>query len=150
MHIRNHLVSYQNGETKRTENLLRSSGISITLGAIRGKEEVRQTRPRKGANKLKIFKLYIMEKYGRNKQVLDGELDDNQVMMDLEKGKFFGLNPVGKRIWDLIEQPKSFIEIIQYLLAEFDVSEEQCVQEVTVFLDKAVASEIVTKHELDL
>ena len=54
-----------------------------------------------------------MEKYSRNQQIIDGELDDNQVMMHLEKGKYFGLNPLGKRIWELIEKPKSFSEIIQ-------------------------------------
>ena len=54
-----------------------------------------------------------MEKYSRNQQIIDGELDDNQVMMHLEKGKYFGLSPLGKRIWELIEKPKSFSEIIQ-------------------------------------
>jgi len=90
-----------------------------------------------------------MEKYSRNQQIIDGELDNNQVMMHLEKGKYFGLNPVGKRIWELIVQPKSFSEIIQHLLSEFDVTEEQCTREVKDFLDKAIASDIVTKDELD-
>ncbi|MCK9625818.1 MAG: PqqD family peptide modification chaperone [Bacteroidales bacterium] len=53
-----------------------------------------------------------MKKYSRNSNIIDGELDDNQVMMHLEKGKYFGLNQVGKRIWELIEEPKSFSEII--------------------------------------
>lgn len=88
-----------------------------------------------------------MEKYARNKQIIDGELDDNQVMMHLEKGKYYGLNPVGKRIWDLIEQPKSFQEITKILLEEFDVSKEQCESEVQTFLDKAIQNEIIIKSE---
>lgn len=47
-----------------------------------------------------------MEKYGRNPNIIDGELQDNQVMMHIEKGKYFGLNPIGKRIWELIAEPK--------------------------------------------
>lgn len=90
-----------------------------------------------------------MEKYRRNKQILDGELDDNQVMMHLEKGKYFGLNPVGKRIWELIEQPKSYDELIQILLAEYEVSAEQCTQEVQSFLNKAINYDIVVKDEVD-
>ncbi|MEL7588578.1 MAG: PqqD family peptide modification chaperone [Prolixibacteraceae bacterium] len=88
-----------------------------------------------------------MEKYSRNDQIIDGELDDHQVMMHLERGKYFGLNPVGKRIWDLIEAPKSFRELTDILLEEFDVTKEQCEQEVRTFLDKAVASAIIVKSE---
>lgn len=89
-----------------------------------------------------------MEKYCRNEQIIDGELDNNQIMMHLEKGKYFGLNPVGKRIWELIEQPKSFQEISDVLLAEFEVAETQCFQEAQAFLDKAVQYDIIKKSEI--
>ena len=86
-----------------------------------------------------------MTKYTRNTQVIDGTIDDNLVMMHLEKGKYFGLNPVGKRIWELIETSKDSTGIIQCLMTEFDVTEEQCTREVAAFLDKAVACDIVTQ-----
>jgi hypothetical protein len=89
-----------------------------------------------------------MEKYCRNEQIIDGELDNNQIMMHLEKGKYFGLNPVGKRIWELIEQPKSFQEISAVLLSEFEVVEAQCYQEAQAFLDKAVQYDIIKKSEI--
>jgi hypothetical protein len=88
-----------------------------------------------------------MEKYNRNEQIIDGELDDNQVMMHIEKGKYFGLNPVGKRIWELIEQPRSFKEITAILLSEFNVSEEQCKQEVNEFLEKCIKFDILKRDE---
>ncbi len=91
-----------------------------------------------------------MEKYRRNEQIIDGELDDNQVMMHIEKGKYFGLNPVGKRIWELIKEPKSFPEITQNLMSEFDVTEAQCTSEVRDFLDKAVKCDIVQKYEVEV
>ena len=91
-----------------------------------------------------------MEKYRRNEQILDGELDDNQVMMHIEKGKYFGLNPVGKRIWKLIEEPKSFPEITKNLMSEFDVTETLCASEVRDFLDKAVNFDIIKKSEMEL
>jgi len=91
-----------------------------------------------------------MEKYSRNTQIIDGELDNNQVMLHLEKGKYFGLNSVGKRIWDMIEQPTSFEEIIAVLLSEFDVSESQCSQEAKTFLDKAVQYDVIKKSEFSI
>lgn len=89
----------------------------------------------------------MMEVYSRNEQIIDGELDKNQVMMHIEKGKYYGLTPVGKRIWDLIEQPKSYEDILDVLLSEYDVTKEQCEQEVRPFLDKSVHYNIIVKSE---
>ena len=90
-----------------------------------------------------------MEKYHRNKQIIDGELDNQQIMMSLENGTYYGLNPIGKRIWDLIENPLSFEDIVQILLSEFEVSKDQCNQEVQLFLDNAMKMEIILKSEMD-
>jgi hypothetical protein len=88
-----------------------------------------------------------MEIYSRNQQIIDGELDENQVMMHIEKGKYFGLTPVGKRIWDLMEQPRSLDEITDALLSEYDVAKDQCEKEVQLFLEKAVQYNIIIKSE---
>jgi len=90
-----------------------------------------------------------MESYCRNQQIIDGELDDNQVMMHLEKGKYFGLNPVGKRIWELIAHPISFEEITDVLLAEFNVEKSTCMKEVEAFLEKALKYEIIERYEVN-
>lgn len=89
-----------------------------------------------------------MEKYSRNEQIIDGELDDNQVMMHLDKGKYFGLDPVAKRIWQLIEDPKSIQEITEVLLDEFEVTPEQCLEDVQAFLEKAIQFDIIKKSDL--
>lgn len=88
-----------------------------------------------------------MEKFIQNKLLISGELDDFQVMMHLERGKYFGLNPVGKRIWELIEVPKNVDELTQLLMEEYQVSESQCRQEVEEFLGKAFQREIIVKYE---
>lgn len=90
-----------------------------------------------------------MEKYVRNNNIIDGKLDDHQIMMHLEKGKYFGLNPVGKRIWELMEQPKTMEELTSVLLSEYEVSEYQCRQEISDFLKKAVILDIIRKNDID-
>lgn len=87
-----------------------------------------------------------MEKYYRNNEILDGNLEGSLVMMDIQKGKYFSLNPVGKRIWEMIEQPKSFDEITDLLQAEFEVTPEQCSSEVIEFLAKMEKSGIIKKE----
>ncbi len=89
-----------------------------------------------------------MEKYIRNEQIIDGELDDNQVMMHLDKGKYYGLDSIGKRIWELIAEPKTIQEITAVLLEEFEVSSVQCNQDVHDFLEKTIHLDIIKKIEL--
>lgn len=90
-----------------------------------------------------------MEKYIRNDQIIDGELDDNQIMMHIGKGKYFGLNPVGKRIWELIRQPKTLDELTAILLSEYNISKKQCQQETLKFLRNAVKYDIIRENEMD-
>jgi len=46
----------------------------------------------------------MQKKYTRNNDTIQGRLNDELVMMDIEKGKYFSLNPVATHIWDLLEK----------------------------------------------
>ena len=69
----------------------------------------------------------------RHPDMLSAEIGGEAVMMSIEKGAYFGLNPVATRIWDLIEQPKSLSELIAVIFGEYDVSVEQCEADVREF-----------------
>lgn len=86
--------------------------------------------------------------YSRNREIIDGSIDDSQVMMHIEKGMYYGLNSVGKRIWELTEERVSEDEIVASLLSEYEVSEEICRKEVAAFLQKAVESDILNREEV--
>jgi len=70
-------------------------------------------------------------------------VDDEVVMLDLDQGKYFGLDSVGSRIWELAEQPVSVGDLCTRLLEEFDVSAEQCLEDVLGFLEQMVEHELV-------
>ena len=69
----------------------------------------------------------------RHPDMLSAEIGGEAVMMSIEKGAYFGLNPVATRIWDLIEQPKSLTELIAVIFDEYEVSPEQCEADVREF-----------------
>lgn len=87
-----------------------------------------------------------MDVFQRNDQIINGTLDDNLVMLHIEKGKYYGLNPVGRRIWELLEHPMSAEGLVLTLLEEYEVDEQQCRDEVTAFLDSALESGIIVRH----
>lgn len=59
--------------------------------------------------------------------VLCRELDGELVLLNVDQGTYFSLNPVGTRIWQLIEQFGGRLQpVAESVLEEFDVSQEQC------------------------
>ena len=79
-----------------------------------------------------------MTKYKRNAKTISGRLHDELIMMDIEQGKYFSLNPVATRIWDLLAEPATIEEICSVLTEEYDVSDEQCGTEVSEYLDQMI------------
>lgn len=71
---------------------------------------------------------------------LNGEI----VMMDLEKGRYFSLNGVGSRIWEIIESPIEINKIVDCLLEEYDVNRNECEENVLEFLGKLEDANIIS------
>jgi len=53
------------------------------------------------------------------------QLGEETVILDLESGTYFGLDPVGARIWQLLKEGKSLSEICEAMLEEYEVSREE-------------------------
>jgi hypothetical protein len=67
--------------------------------------------------------------------VLDTDLDEETVMMDIEQGRYYGLNEVGTRIWSDLAEPVIINDLVVRLSADFKVPTAQCQSEVIAFLE---------------
>lgn len=54
---------------------------------------------------------------------LSRNLDGEAVLLGLKSAGYYGLDPVGTRIWELIEEKGVLEDVLQGVLAEFDVDE---------------------------
>jgi hypothetical protein len=61
----------------------------------------------------------------RSKDVMFRDLDGEAVILDLDSGTYFGLNTVGTRIWQLIEQHGRLKTVLDELAREYDASPDQ-------------------------
>ena len=68
--------------------------------------------------------------------IVASDIDDEKVMMSVEKGRYYGLDPVGSRVWELIEKPIRVSELIDKLLPKYDVDRETCERDVLAFLEE--------------
>lgn len=71
-------------------------------------------------------------------------IDDEIVMMDISKGKYYGFNGVGSRIWELVAKPLIVNEVISILLKEFDVDDKICQDTVLTFLNKLYDEDLIS------
>jgi hypothetical protein len=49
------------------------------------------------------------------------DLSGEAAMLNLKTGVYYGLNSVGARIWNLIQEPRTFADIHDNLTREYDV-----------------------------
>ena len=66
--------------------------------------------------------------------VIFRDLDDEMIIMDMNSGKYFGLNETGARIWSLLNENQKIKDIIEKLSDEYDITKEQCEKEVKKFI----------------
>ena len=79
----------------------------------------------------------------RNENIVFTPLDDNIVMMDVDEGQYFELDPVAARIWMLIDEGRTLRSVCDALMEEYDVSAETCSQDMLEFVQTAVKMGIV-------
>ena len=60
-------------------------------------------------------------------------VDDETVLLDLASGMYFGLDGVGKRIWESISEGNSLSETAIRIASEYEVDEAQALADVIEF-----------------
>jgi len=87
--------------------------------------------------------LSASSKISRNPELLHAAAGDEMVMLSVEAGNYYGLDPIGRRIWDLLDEPARVSEICSRLTAEYQVEPEECEADVLSFLRELVERRIV-------
>ncbi|MEB3100765.1 lasso peptide biosynthesis PqqD family chaperone [Ferviditalea candida] len=62
------------------------------------------------------------------------DMDGEKVMLNVQKGKYYNLGEIGGVIWDLLEQPVSANQVIAELMAQYEVEQSECEEQVLAFL----------------
>ncbi len=69
------------------------------------------------------------------KSVLSQELTGEMVLLNLDTGTYFGLDPVGTRIWHLFEQGRSIKATYEAVLEEYEVDRQQLTRDLLRFVN---------------
>lgn len=72
----------------------------------------------------------------RSETIVSSELTDETVMMNVEKGSYYGLDDIETKLWQIIETSTSVSALCDSLLPNYDVSREQGETDVLTFLNE--------------
>ncbi|ANF95853.1 lasso peptide biosynthesis PqqD family chaperone [Paenibacillus bovis] len=83
------------------------------------------------------------QKITQNSNYIASDMNGEKVMLDIESGKYYNLGAIGGRIWDISEKPVTVDEIVAVLVQEYDVAQDVCKQQVSVFVEKMLQEGLV-------
>jgi len=82
----------------------------------------------------------------RSPNALWTELDGQFMLMNIEDGSYYEMSGIGGVIWQMLETPRSEAEIVETILNSYQVEREQCAQDVRAFLEKLVATHVLSEQ----
>jgi hypothetical protein len=92
-------------------------------------------------------KLSITMQVVRSQNQVNTNLQGDVVILNVKTGKYYGLNTVGVRIWELIENPTSVQKIHETIIEEYEVSSDQCEHDVRTLLENLFEAGLVDLFE---
>jgi hypothetical protein len=76
-------------------------------------------------------------------QVMARQVGEETVILDLASGTYFGLDPVGARIWQAMSEGKTFAEVCEVMLAEYEVTREDIERDVLRLAEELRAKQLI-------
>ncbi len=71
------------------------------------------------------------------------DLGGEAVVLDPNSGRYYGLNELGARIFDLVRKPRSVERIMDALLQEYDVKESKLKEDLLAFLHEMEQRQLI-------
>jgi hypothetical protein len=75
--------------------------------------------------------------------VVSCDLEGETALMSVAQGKYYGLDPIGSRIWGLLATPRRMSEICTVLLQEYEVEPGRCEQDVQTLLNHFLEANLI-------
>ncbi|HLJ40593.1 MAG TPA: PqqD family protein [Candidatus Acidoferrales bacterium] len=77
------------------------------------------------------------------KQQVSCELGEEAAVLNMKNSVYYGLDPVGARIWRLLQQPTSMSAIRDVIVEEYDVTPQQAESDLRDLVEKLLAEGLV-------
>ena len=75
---------------------------------------------------------------------VSSNMADEVVIFNHDKGMYYGLSEVGALVWSTLEKsPKSFEELCELVMTEYDVDRTSCEEDISTLLNDLLKEKLV-------
>ena len=109
-------------------------------GSAAGSKSVRRTHPthpaRGNGSAEMSLRLTVHSVVVATSEQVSCPLGEESAILNLKNTVYYGLDPVGARVWNLLQQPRTVAELRDALLAEYEVDPDRCERDLVGLLEK--------------
>jgi hypothetical protein len=88
----------------------------------------------------------LARRWSAAKTQISTTVDDDTVILDTASGRYFSLEGVGSTLWQALQEPRSFAELLETVLEGYDVGVETAEHDVRALLDNLEEVGLVAAH----
>jgi hypothetical protein len=78
-----------------------------------------------------------------SKDQVASDLAGETILLSLQTAKYYGLDQVGARVWELMREPISVAQICEAIGTEYDVEPDQCERDIIALLHQLDEQELI-------
>ena len=70
-------------------------------------------------------------------------LGSESAILNMKDGVYYGLDPIGTQVWNLLQTPRKIGDIREVLLQEYDVEPERCDRDLIALLEDLLRAGLI-------
>ena len=74
---------------------------------------------------------------------VSSDFGEEVAILDFKAGVYYGLDDVGARVWQLVQEPKKVREIRNALLEEYEVEPDRCERDLIALLRSLAGDQLI-------
>jgi hypothetical protein len=82
--------------------------------------------------------------FSRSPGAISTDIDNETVILDISAGLYSNLDHVGTTIWNILEKPSTFHQILDQVAGQYDVSRGECNRDLIAFLKELYENNLLT------
>jgi hypothetical protein len=71
------------------------------------------------------------------------DLGGEAAILNIKSGVYYGLDPIGAQVWNLIQKPHRVAEVREAVVRDYDVEPERCERDVIALLESLLAEGLI-------
>jgi len=92
----------------------------------------------------KQAKITLTKTVQRNQEMLTSNIGEEIVMMSIDNSAYYGLDPIGSNIWEMLAEPIRVSDLCAQLMQRYEVNEQDCQRDVLNFLNQMRNEDLLT------